>query len=294
MKSSPIRAALLLGLCSLPAAASAQAQANQRIQARDGDFVFVQNSDSVRVVRRREAAVRAVYEPTQNWLVVLVDYGAPGAAPDGIVDAAYRYHDVTGQWPPGQRWEGLATVDEYSFAGDFLPRGIGLTLPSGLSQVLFVQDDGAFANRTSSGILTFRTTTRGMRSTSFDVAEREEVAQASARAARGTGEVPPASTAYPATAPVRVGGNIRMPAKIYDARPVYPQEALAARVTGVVIIEATIGADGRVTDTKVLRGSRLLDAAATDAVRQWRFEPTLVNGVAVPVIMTVTVSFNLQ
>ena len=63
---------------------------------------------------------------------------------------------------------------------------------------------------------------------------------------------------------------------------------------GIVIIEAIIGPDGRVTDTKVLRGIPLLDGAALDAVRQWEFTPTLLNGVPVPVILTVTVNFTLQ
>jgi protein TonB len=61
----------------------------------------------------------------------------------------------------------------------------------------------------------------------------------------------------------------------------------------VVVLEATIDADGRVVDAKVLRSIPLLDQAAIDAVKQWMYEPTLVNGVAVPVIMTVTVSFSM-
>jgi protein TonB len=65
-------------------------------------------------------------------------------------------------------------------------------------------------------------------------------------------------------------------------------------VQGVVIIEATIGADGKVKEAKVLRGQPLLDQAALDAVKQWVFSPTLLNNVPVPVIMTVTVNFTLQ
>jgi protein TonB len=98
----------------------------------------------------------------------------------------------------------------------------------------------------------------------------------------------------PPTAPVRVGGNIKAPSKTKDVRPVYPQIAQSARVQGVVIIEATIGADGRVKDARVLRSIPLLDQAALDAVKQWQFTPTLLNGVPVPVIMTVTVNFTLQ
>ena len=91
-----------------------------------------------------------------------------------------------------------------------------------------------------------------------------------------------------------MGGAIRQPTKTKDVKPQYPPIAQSARVQGVVIIEATIGVDGRVLDAKVLRSIPLLDAAALDAVKQWVYTPTLLNGVPVPVIMTVTVNFTLQ
>jgi protein TonB len=94
--------------------------------------------------------------------------------------------------------------------------------------------------------------------------------------------------------PVHVGGLIKQPAKTHDAAPAYPAIALAARKEGVVIIEATIGVDGRVQDARILRSESLLDQAALDAVRQWIYTPTTLNGVPVPVIMTVTVRFTLQ
>ena len=93
---------------------------------------------------------------------------------------------------------------------------------------------------------------------------------------------------------MRVGGAIKTPQKTNDVKPVYPPIAQSARVQGIVIIEATIGPDGRVRDAKVLRGQPLLNEAALEAVRQWRYTPTLLNGVPVPVIMTVTVTFTLQ
>ena len=62
---------------------------------------------------------------------------------------------------------------------------------------------------------------------------------------------------------------------------------------GVVILEAAIGANGKVQEARVLRSIPLLDQAAIDAVRQWEFTPTLLNGVAVPVVMTVSVGFTL-
>lgn len=94
--------------------------------------------------------------------------------------------------------------------------------------------------------------------------------------------------------PVRVGSVIRRPQKMHHVAPSYPPIAQAAKISGVVILEALIAEDGSVREVKVLRSVPLLDAAATDAVRQWRFTPTLLNGVPVQVIMSVTVSFTLN
>jgi TonB family protein len=94
--------------------------------------------------------------------------------------------------------------------------------------------------------------------------------------------------------PVRVGGEIREPKKIRDVRPVYPRDAQTARLQGVVVIESTIDVYGNVTDAKLVRSAHeLLDVAAMDAVRQWKYAPTTINGVPVSVIMTVTVTFTL-
>ena len=100
--------------------------------------------------------------------------------------------------------------------------------------------------------------------------------------------------APPPPAAVRVGGQIKEPKKLKNVAPVYPDIAKQARVQGIVILECTISPQGKVTDVKVLRGIPLLDAAATEAVRQWVYSPTLLNGVPVPVIMTVTVNFKLS
>lgn len=93
---------------------------------------------------------------------------------------------------------------------------------------------------------------------------------------------------------LRVGGNIKPPSKTRDLHPVYPAEAREARVQGVVILEVRIEGDGRVGQARVLRSIPMLDNAALDAVRQWEFEPTLLNGVPTPVVMVVTVQFSLQ
>jgi TonB family protein len=92
---------------------------------------------------------------------------------------------------------------------------------------------------------------------------------------------------------VRVGGAIRPPTKVKTVNPAYPLEAQEAKVQGVVILEAVIDPSGFVSDARVLRSIPLLDQAALDAVRQWEFTPTRLNGVPVSVIMTVTVAFTL-
>jgi protein TonB len=93
---------------------------------------------------------------------------------------------------------------------------------------------------------------------------------------------------------VRVGGQIKEPKKLKHVAPAYPDIAKQARVQGVVILECTISPQGKVTNVTVLRGIPLLDQAAQDAVKQWVYTPTLLNGVPVPVIMTVTVNFKLS
>jgi len=93
---------------------------------------------------------------------------------------------------------------------------------------------------------------------------------------------------------LRVGGSIQEPRKLRNVNPVYPPDAIQARVQGVVILECTISPTGKVVQVKPLRGIPLLTEAAIEAVRQWEYTPTELNGVPVPVIMTVTVNFKLS
>jgi TonB family protein len=99
----------------------------------------------------------------------------------------------------------------------------------------------------------------------------------------------------------RVGGAIKPPIKLKHAYPVFPQLALSARVEGILVLEAVIGREGRVLDARPLllyepgnrrSGGELLHAAAFAAIRQWRYTPTMVDGKAVPAIMTITLNFN--
>jgi TonB family protein len=91
-----------------------------------------------------------------------------------------------------------------------------------------------------------------------------------------------------------IGGNIRPPVKLYDVRPLYPASAIAAGAEGTVTLNSRIGTDGTVEDVQVVSTpSSDLANAATEAVRQWIFDPTYLNCVAVPVTMNVAVNFAL-
>ena len=98
----------------------------------------------------------------------------------------------------------------------------------------------------------------------------------------------------PGPAVVRVGAAMKAPKKLKHVEPEYPVAAMPSRQHGLVVIEATIGPDGKVRDAKVLVSIPLLDQAALDAVRQWEYEPPKLNGVAVAVVMTVAVNFSLR
>jgi protein TonB len=103
----------------------------------------------------------------------------------------------------------------------------------------------------------------------------------------------PAPPPEPA-APIRPHSGMKAPVKTRDVAPVYPAIAREAHVSGVVILEAVLNAQGGVESVRVLRSIPLLDQAAIDAVHQWRYTPTLLNGQPVPVVITVTVNFMLQ
>jgi len=87
--------------------------------------------------------------------------------------------------------------------------------------------------------------------------------------------------------------KIHTPTRIVYVRPDYPPNARAARVQGIVLLEAQIEPDGHVCSARVLRSIPLLDQSAIDAVLRWRFAPAKVNDIAVPVIVPLTVNFTL-
>jgi protein TonB len=97
-----------------------------------------------------------------------------------------------------------------------------------------------------------------------------------------------------ATGPVRVGGNVREPRVVRVVPPVFPKLALQARVTGTVVLEAIVNEKGLVEQIKVVSGHPLLVEAAIDAVKQWEYEPTQLDGVPTAVILTAEVTFQIQ
>jgi protein TonB len=101
------------------------------------------------------------------------------------------------------------------------------------------------------------------------------------------------SSGTASSGPLRLG-NFAPPRKIKDVRPTYPQLARALQARGTVIIDITIGTDGKVRDTRIVHSVPELDQAALDAVRQWEYEPTRVNGSLVALIITVVVNFAVQ
>lgn len=108
---------------------------------------------------------------------------------------------------------------------------------------------------------------------------------------------PPPPPPPPPPAPkqaVRIGGNIQAPALVKRVEPTYPEIALVAKVTGLVILEASVAADGSVESVRVLRSVKFLDEAAIDAVKQWRYSPLVLNGVPTPFVLSVTLNFSVK
>lgn len=104
--------------------------------------------------------------------------------------------------------------------------------------------------------------------------------------------IAPANAQAPKGEPLRVGGNVMESKLIRRVEPIYPELARRARVEFTVMLEVTVNEQGDVWNVKVLHGHPLLDQAAIDAVKQWQYSPTYLNGQAVPVVATVTVSFS--
>ncbi len=291
--------------------------AGQEIYARDGDRVIIEDAARVRVITRYTGTPRTVYNPDQHWLIVMVDFSSPeNGAPDGKPDVHFNFNGLIGEWPMDARWEGFGSVDQYSESAAPFRGGIGIMTPIGLIQIFSTappipsaQQPNIYPDPAARAVLQHRGfgIGRSIGTSSFDQMEQGQVASATRmaqnqpmgsmiRGVGGTVSVP--GTVDPMTgltgAPVRVGGNVAVPQKIVDVAPLYPEVARRADVKGIVILEVTVGVDGSVSNVRPLRSIPLLDQAALEAVRQWRYSPTIVNGQSVPVVLTVTVPFPPQ
>ena len=98
----------------------------------------------------------------------------------------------------------------------------------------------------------------------------------------------------PGLEPVRVGGTVAPPELLSRVEPIYPPDAVAGRIEGMVVVEATVDEQGHVEHVTVLRSIGALDQAAIDAVMQWRYSPLRVNEQLSRFILTVNVSFRLH
>jgi protein TonB len=106
---------------------------------------------------------------------------------------------------------------------------------------------------------------------------------------------PPAPVAVKRpSGPVRVGGDVESAKLIYSPHPAYPQIAISTRSQGTVRLEAIIAADGKIRNLRVLSGPPLLVRAALDAVQEWKYQPTLLNGTPVEVVTEIAVNFTLS
>jgi protein TonB len=94
--------------------------------------------------------------------------------------------------------------------------------------------------------------------------------------------------------PVHASHDLYKPRLTKRVEPIYPEEAKKNEIEGVVIIEATTNTKGDVIDTKVLRSIPALDQAALDALKQWKYEPMIINDQPYGVIFVVTVRFKLK
>jgi TonB family protein len=281
------------------------------IEAADGDVIVVRPSSRVAIVRRLQGQGRLSHAADRGGLLLVMEPVEP-AAGIGAGGKWFRSWMVGGEpWPLGARWDGAVTIDEYLPSGSGGPGGLAIHTDRGSVFIGHLSDFPI----SPAPMAVLRP--NGMRAGSvwgtFEEIEQLWLAggdEALSQRQRLRGATVIGGTPHPdssvsfsagaatatrsAAAAVRVGGNVRAPSRLNQVEPVYPQQAKDARVQGVVILEIVVGADGAVSDARVLRSIPLLDEAALECVRQWRYEPTLLNGAPVPIVMTATVNFTLN
>ncbi len=106
--------------------------------------------------------------------------------------------------------------------------------------------------------------------------------------------IPPAPGTGAPKAPIRVGGRVMAPRVIMAPDPIYPSLAKQARISGEVVIDAVIDVNGNVVEMQVLNGHPLLVPAALEALKKWKYQPTILNDEPVPVQLVVTIRFKMS
>jgi periplasmic protein TonB len=109
-----------------------------------------------------------------------------------------------------------------------------------------------------------------------------------------SGPAPPPSIDSAPKSPIRVGGGVKAPRLIFGPEPVYPILARHSKISGAVVIDAVIDTQGNVVEMHPTSGNPLLLIAAMEALRHWKYEPTILRGEAYPVRLLVTITFELQ
>ena len=279
------------------------------IETVDGDVVVVNSTDRVLIVRRFRGFGRFVLNPDTSRLLLVMDTTDVGM-PEGSKRLHSWHLTDAAAWPFGRRWDGAVTVDTFQPGGPRMP--IGQMLHTDQGAVFIGRPNGFTLTPTPMAILNSDRGQSGQGSGTLDEIEQrwlaggDDALSSGARAslsmsATATGPRHPAMPSSPdvqpsiegarAAGPHRVGGNISPPRLTQRVEAVTPPTAREAGIAGVVILELTIGPDGKVVNARILRSIPLLDEAALTAVRQWEYEPTVVDGVPVPVILTATVNF---
>jgi TonB family protein len=304
----------LVGVLALASVAAAQQPPSRPspppgvdISARDGDRIIVDDDARIQIVRRRQATIRAIFSQDDRLLIVLVDYSKPGEFPDGQVDWAFNFYQVDGTWPLGPRWEGLTAM--YQYEGEPpLTRGLAFETQQGLVQLAPNGRDVPKPDSSLLAVLLFRgSSSSARRGLSFAEAETVQLTDAArskssgatvstlmtpaGAGATGTGTSSASLSRGTAAVAGAIRGPSNAPRKVRDAAPIYPEGARRAKVSGIVILELALDVNGIVTDARVVRSVPLLDAAAIEAVKQWQYEPMVVNGKQIPISLTVSVPF---
>lgn len=283
---------VVLGLAT--AVDAAAVQEGRIIEARPGDTVIAREGVRMQVVRRRTGRVRIAVNQARAFVVVMFDHGA-----DGTADWIYRL-ELDQPYPLEAPWEGPAELDEY-WAPGRNSGGIAVVTPQGVIQFLSGPPGPENPHEVANALAVVRTLGMrgGIASDTFAALEpywlegREHeyrrggapgyTASLSMKAGADAGTptrgvVRAGPIAPPGGAAPEDDRDVTEPRRIHRVEAIQPEAARAANVSGVVIIDLIVTAEGTVKEPRINRSIPLLDDAALEAIRQWRYEPARREG----------------